>query len=228
VAGFCNSCGAQLTEGTKFCNQCGAAVTRTAAPAATIPAPSLTPPPATQGSGTVLKVIFAVLGVFALFGVLVAGSCFYIAYRVKKRAHEFNQEMGGNVPPYTGKREPCAMLSSGAAASAIGQPVTSVEQAGRSICTYHFGAGPGQRVDISYTWKGGAMAMDLTHAAMKRVSGTETLTPISGIGDEAFLAPDGSGLMMCKGDVMVNIDLRANGVSTDAAKKMATVIAGNL
>jgi hypothetical protein len=227
VAGFCNSCGAQLTEGTKFCNKCGAAVTTTAALAATIPAPSSTPP-VTQGSGTVLKVILAVLGVFALLGVLVAGSCLYIGYRIKKRAHEFNQEMGGNVPPYTGKREPCAMLSSEAAASAIGQPITSVEQAGRSICTYHFGTAPGQRVDITYTWKGGAMAMDLTHAAMKRVSGTETLTPIPGVGDDAFLAPDGSGLMMRKGDVMVNIDLRANGVSTDAAKKMATLIAGNL
>lgn len=185
------------------------------------------PQPA-QGSGGALKIILGILGVFALIGVLAAGSCFYIAYRVKKRAHEFSQEMGGNVAPYTGKREPCAMLSSQAAASAIGKPITSVEQAGRSICTYHFGSAPDQRVDITYTWKGGAMAMDLTHSAMKRMTGIDTLTPVAGIGDDAFLAPMGTGLMMRKGDVMVNIDLRANGVSADAAKKMATEIASNL
>jgi hypothetical protein len=34
--------------------------------------------------------------------------------------------------------------------------------------------------------------------------------------------------MMRKGDVMVNIDLREAGISADAAKKMASKIAGRL
>jgi hypothetical protein len=38
----------------------------------------------------------------------------------------------------------------------------------------------------------------------------------------------GSGLMLRKGDVMVNLDMRTNGVSIEAAKKMAAEIAGNL
>ena len=38
----------------------------------------------------------------------------------------------------------------------------------------------------------------------------------------------GSGLMLRKGNVMVDLDLRANGVSVEAAKKMAAEIGGNL
>jgi hypothetical protein len=176
----------------------------------------------------VLKVILAILGVFVFIGVLMAGSCFYIGYRVKKRAHEFSQEMGGSVAPYTGKREPCGMLSSDVAAQALGQPVTSVEQAGLSICTYHFGSGNNQRLDVTYTWQGGAMTMKMAHVAMKQISGMETFTSVPGIGDEAYLAPMGSGLMLRKGDVMVNLDMRANGVSVEAAKKMAAEIASHL
>jgi hypothetical protein len=56
----------------------------------------------------------------------------------------------------------------------------------------------------------------------------ETFVPVDGIGDEAYLAPGGSGLMMRKGDVLVSIDLRVNGVSTDSAKKIASEIADNL
>jgi len=227
VPAFCNSCGAQLADGTKFCNKCGTAVS--AAPGAISPsASSPAAPPSTQGSSTALKVVLAILGVFVFIGVLMVGSCFYIGYRVKKRAHEFSQEMGGSVAPYTGKREPCAMLSGDSAAQALGQPVTSVEQAGLAVCTYHFGPGNNQRLDVTYTWQGGAMAMKMAHVAMKQISGMETFTSLPGIGDEAYLAPMGSGLMLRKGDVMVNLDLRTNGVSVEAAKKMAAEIASHL
>jgi hypothetical protein len=51
---------------------------------------------------------------------------------------------------------------------------------------------------------------------------------VPGIGDEAYIAPGGSGFMMRKGDVMVNMDLRAGGVSVDAAEKIAAKIASRL
>jgi hypothetical protein len=63
---------------------------------------------------------------------------------------------------------------------------------------------------------------------MKHISGMETFTTVEGIGDETYIAPGNSALMMRKGDVMVNIDLRESGVSADAAKKMASKIAGRL
>ena len=70
--------------------------------------------------------------------------------------------------------------------------------------------------------------MGLAHGAMKHVAGMDTFTTVEGIGDETYMAPGNSALMMRKGDVMVNIDLRESGVSADAAKKMARIIAGRL
>jgi hypothetical protein len=229
MAGFCVSCGAPLTEGVKFCSKCGAVVQAApAAPVSAVPAAPAPTTPASGGSNTAVKVIIGVLAVFVFLSLVLAGSCFYIGYRVRKRAHEFSQQMGGEVAPYKGKRQPCAMLTSEEAGRALGQPVASVEQIGTSNCEYHFGPGGNQRFAIDYTWDGGAMAFKLSQAAMKSVAGMETFTPVQGIGDEAYIEPMGSGLLMRKGDVMVNLDLRVSGVSVEAAKTMAAKIADRL
>jgi hypothetical protein len=81
---------------------------------------------------------------------------------------------------------------------------------------------------VEYTWQGGGITMGIARGAMKHISGMETFTEVEGIGDEAYLAPGNSALMMRKGDVMVNIDLRESGVNADAAKKMASRIADHL
>lgn len=239
MAAFCGNCGARVQAGAKFCESCGAAVSSQpvrATPAAPTAIPTTTPaatpvpssvsaaPVPSQGSSTALKVILAVLGFFALMAMLVVGSCFYIGYRVKQRAHEFSQSLGANTAPYTGRRIPCAMMSAAEASSALGQPVTSFSQRGMNACQYQFGPGGSQRLNVEYTWQGGALAMGLAHGAMK-ISGVE---PVQGIGDEAYVAPDGSAFMMRKGDVMVNIDLRSSGVSVEAAQQMAGKIASHL
>jgi hypothetical protein len=73
------------------------------------------------------------------------------------------------------------------------------------------------------------MTLKLAHAAMKQVAaGMDTYTALPGIGDEAYLEPAGSGLIMRKGDVMVHIDLRVANVSPNAAKALATAIASRL
>ena len=158
---------------------------------------------------------------------VVAGGCAYFAYRVKQKTHEFTQSMHTDAKPYTGKRQPCAMLSTSEASSALGQTVASVEQRGTSVCEYNYGSN-GQHFDVEYTWENGGITMGIAHGAMKHISGMETFTPVEGIGDEAYLAPGNSALMMRKGDVMVNIDLRESGVNADAAKKMASKIADHL
>lgn len=232
MAAFCVNCGAPLSEGAKFCSKCGTTVApstpsvagsvapRPAAPLAGTPAPS-------QGSNTVLKVVIGAVAVFVFLSMLAAGACFYLGYRAKQRIQQFSRQMDSEATPYRGKREPCAMLSTVEASSALGEKVTSVEQRGIASCEYRFGQN-GKRMDIQYTWQGGAITMKLAHGAVKQISGTETFTVVPGIGDEAYVAPDGSALMMRKGDVMVNLDLRTNGVSVDAAKKMASMIADRL
>ena len=173
-----------------------------------------------------MKVIIAILAVIMFVVLLVAGSCFYFMHRVAQRAHEYTKEMG-NVTPYAGKREPCAMLTADEASTAIGQAVTSAEPIGRTVCRYTFGT-DGRQLNVQYEWQGGTMAMGIAHGVMKNMSGLGSFTPLVGVGDEAYLAPMGSTLMMRSGDVMVHMDLRVSGVSTDAATKMARIIAGRL
>jgi len=229
---FCANCGAPHGAGAKFCENCGAPFSPqpiTPPP----PAPSYTAPtpvgPASHstGSSTATKVIFAVLGVFALIALLLVGSCFYIGYRVRQRAKEFSNAMGADVAPYTGSRVPCAMLSTQEAAGALSQPVRSSSQVGLNTCQYTLGRTGNRTLDIQFTWRGGAVAMRMAHG-VSQLTGAQTFTPISDLGDEAYLAPDGSSLMMRKGDVLVTIDLRSNGVSMDAARNLAGKIAARL
>jgi hypothetical protein len=175
----------------------------------------------------VVKVILIVLAVIMFLMLLAAGSCFYVAYRVKKKAHEFSQEMGANATPYTGKRDPC-LLSSTEVGAILHEPVQAAEARGDMACEYRYGHGGSRHLGVEFTWQGGAIAMKLAHGAMKAISGMETFSAVSGIGDEAYIVPGGSAFMMRKGDVMVNIDLRASSVSLDAAEKIATKIASRL
>jgi hypothetical protein len=169
-----------------------------------------------------------VLAVFVFLALLVAGSCAYVAYRIKQKAHQYSQSLGGNVAPYTGSRVPCSKLSTDEASTAIGQRVVSFAQRGLSVCEYNFGPGGTHHVDVEYTWQGGAIAMGLAHAALKNVPGMDPLTSAPGLGDEALVGMEGSSLMMRKGDVMVTINLRPDGVTPDQAVAMARTIAGHL
>jgi zinc-ribbon domain len=225
MAAFCVSCGNSLADGARFCNKCGATQPAAPAPVGTVMSPAPAAP--AQGSSAAVKIIIGILGFFVFLMLIAAGSCFYIGYRVKQRAHEFSRSMGGDVKPYTGRRQPCAMLSTSEASDALGQTVASVEQRGNSVCEYSYGSN-GQHFDVDYAWQGGGIAMGLAHGAMTHVAGMDTFTTVEGVGDETYLAPGNSSLLMRKGDVMVTIDLRESGVSADAAKKMASKIAGHL
>ena len=238
MPGFCGNCGSPIAPGVRFCSKCGAAIPGAAAEPAIAAAPAPAPPPVAaaapyapppvpaKGGGSALKIILIIVAVFVFLMLLVAGGCFYVAYRVKQKAHEFSQEMGTNAPAYTGKRDPC-VLSSSEVSAILRQPVQAAQPRGDSACEYQYGSGGDHRLDVEFTWKGGVMAMKLAHG-VQSISGVQTFTTVPGLGDEAYLAPDGSGLMMRKGDVMVNIDLRASGVSVDAAEKIAAKIGDRL
>jgi hypothetical protein len=174
-----------------------------------------------------MKIIIIILSVIVFIVLLVAGGCFYVAYRIKQKAHEFSRNME-NVTPYTGKKEPCAMLTAEEASSALGQPVSTAEPMGGAVCRYTYGSDNSQQFNVVYNWQGGTMAMGIAHGVMKNIPGGASFTSVDGIGDEAYLGPMGTSLMMRKGDVMVNIDLRNGGVSGEAGKKMARIIADHL
>lgn len=225
MGAFCVSCGGKLDPGAKFCAQCGQTVAPASAPA-TQPAAVASAPAAAKGGSGASKIIFAVLGIFTFFVLAAAGSCFYIGYRVRKRAQEFSHNMGLNAKPYQGDRTACRLATKAEVAAAFHAPVVSVENSG-STCTYDFGGS--RRMAVQVTWEGGTMLMKLSHGAMKSIAaGMDTFTPVAGIGDETYVEPMGSGVMMRKGDVMVNIDLRMAGQNAEAGKQIAAIIAGRL
>jgi len=76
---FCNSCGADLTPGTKFCNKCGATVSG----AVVTP---LAPPPS-AGSSSALKIILIILGVIVVIGILGLASLSFVAHRFLAQSH---------------------------------------------------------------------------------------------------------------------------------------------
>jgi hypothetical protein len=239
MAGFCGSCGSPIAAGVRFCAKCGAAIPGAAVPPAVAPPPlsatpvaagaPLSPQPApSQGSSSALKIILIVVAVFVFLMLLAGASCFYIAYRVKQKAHEFSQQMGGDAAPYTGRRNPC-LVSSSEIAAIVGQPVESAVSRGTAACEYRFSGGNNQSLNVLFTWQSGAITMKLAHGAMKQITGgMDTYTAVPGIGDEAYVAPGGSGFMMRKGDVMVNMELVGSGVSVDAAEKIGGKIADRL
>jgi hypothetical protein len=79
---FCNSCGAQLTEGTRFCSKCGAPITGT--PAAPAGAPST--PAATAGSSSALKTILIIVGAIVLIGIVGIASLTFIGMRLARHS----------------------------------------------------------------------------------------------------------------------------------------------
>ncbi len=102
---FCASCGNPLTAEVKFCSKCG----KTVSPQPMSPAPGAAPPAATsQGGSTLAKILWTILVLILLFLLAVMGSCFYIAYRAKKKVEEVAQtykhsDAAGIVQAITGK-----------------------------------------------------------------------------------------------------------------------------
>src|SRR5882757_10352137 len=104
MAAFCVSCGNPLADGARFCNKCGATQ-----PAAAAPPPASVPvsaPAPSTGTSTGMKILIGILAFFMFLILAVAGSCVYIGYRVKQKAHEFSKSIGGSTTPYTGRRQP--------------------------------------------------------------------------------------------------------------------------
>jgi hypothetical protein len=179
----------------------------------------------TSGGGGALKIILIVLAILALLGVLAMGSCFFVAYRLKKAANEF----AGNSKPYTGERAPCSFVSADEAAEALGVPVPAAEAHGTLSCDYQVGTEGDRHMMVGYTWQGGTTIMKLTHGAMTKIAGgMDTFTAIPGLGDEGYVVPGGAAIVMRKGDVMVNIDLRSAGLDAEGGKKIAALIAQRL
>jgi hypothetical protein len=139
MAGFCRNCGTPFDDATAFCGKCGSATGATPArpsappsaapPAARPPAPLQTPPapaqpapvpqagaPAKSSSGCLKALVVGVVVLLILGAVAVAG-VWYVAHRVKEKAHEMglddlsNTNSNANRGPALGGRDACSLLA---------------------------------------------------------------------------------------------------------------------
>jgi len=88
---FCNSCGAQLTEGTKFCSKCGAPIAGASGSSASSTAP--TSPGSTPGSApsSALKTILIIVGAIVLIGVVGIATLAFIGIHVARHTRVMQQ-----------------------------------------------------------------------------------------------------------------------------------------
>jgi zinc-ribbon domain len=81
---FCNSCGAQLTEGTRFCSKCGAPITGTTGATLSVAMPST--PTATKAPSSALKTILIIVGAIILIGIVGIASLTFIGVRLARHS----------------------------------------------------------------------------------------------------------------------------------------------
>ncbi len=81
---FCNSCGAQLSEGTRFCSKCGAPITGTTGAAANVATPST--PAVTTAPSSALKTILIIVGAIVLIGIVGIASLTFIGMRLARHS----------------------------------------------------------------------------------------------------------------------------------------------
>ena len=80
---FCNSCGAQITEGTQFCSKCGKPIAGGLAPSTAAAAPT---PAAAGGNSGALKTILIIVGAIVLIGVVGIASLTFIGLRLARHS----------------------------------------------------------------------------------------------------------------------------------------------
>jgi hypothetical protein len=188
--------------------------------------------PAKSGS-TALKIIVGLLAFFALVTLLAIGSCFYLGYRVRKKARELSQtyryEMAQSTTPAraVAAREVCSLVTKEEVGEALATPIAEAS-GGTSSCRYTAAAGNNQALDVRVTWEGGVMALKLSTTVLNSTGGRGFFQPVAGIGDEAYIAPMGTTLMFRKGDVLVNMQFHMVGNNVEAAKAIAQKIVARL
>jgi outer membrane protein OmpA-like peptidoglycan-associated protein len=167
---FCTGCGSELTGASTFCTKCGtrvtpAGTTQPAQPQASVSPqsfavggvqaaavqtapvqPASTPPP--KKSGFVFKLIMAVVILFVLAGLALAGGLMYVGYVAKKRVSAVQQaykhdDLAGMVAAATGQEsKPQPLPSWKPAPAELASAPTSKIPLRKSLRTINTGSDP--------------------------------------------------------------------------------------
>jgi len=181
-------------------------------------------PPASPARSA-LKVIVGVLAFCALVTLFSIASCVYFDHRGRKRANELHPASQANLTPRANPevaasgRDVCSLATNEEVGAALGTVVSSTHN-GPSTCRYT--SSDNQTVTVQVTWQGGQVALRLSAMAIKaRARKAGAVAQLRGIGDEAYVAQQGSTLMFRKADVMVNLNVNSSGKSFRTAVLIA-------
>ncbi|HUI43616.1 MAG TPA: zinc ribbon domain-containing protein, partial [Terriglobia bacterium] len=174
MAQFCTSCGKAIAEGSPFCTACGAPQASAAPTATPSPGPiPVAPAPARPRGSPVVKIVLAVVGVIALGMVVVMGSCFFIAYRLRNKAKQFSAALN---------EVPSSSQPSTAPANGMPDLAGAMSKLGDSIQQ------PASPMHVSFkksTSDGFSYALE-ADVSPNSITGQETdVSPKSGTGSEA-------------------------------------------
>lgn len=126
----CNGCGAALQPGNTFCVTCGTRVDPSVPTAIPVPvvrtssfasvpesgAKPGTTPVENRSGNLFVKIVIAALALVALATMLAMGSCFYIGYKVKKKAEQAQTEYRSERIKTMSEARPGARIQPGSAA----------------------------------------------------------------------------------------------------------------
>jgi hypothetical protein len=154
MAKFCTTCGSPIEETVKFCPKCG---TQLGAPSAPAPAVASPTPAAAQTAGAsavptaaaappgkmgspILKIILALVGVFAFVTVLGIGACVYAGYKLKQKgmalvesAKTMSSSSAGTPEVHAEKRGAGSEAAASATADVAPYPGSTATKAGGEL-----------------------------------------------------------------------------------------------
>ncbi len=136
------------------------------------------------------------------------------------------------------RANPCSVLLPTEVEEILGVPSDMREITDEVTCHYHFDPGskakaesPGKEtfIEVKIHWTGGRTAITAARLAGKLLDpGAGAFEKLSGVGDEAWLAPSASYLAFTKGPVGVEIDMRMMPDQREKAIHLAQRIASRL
>ena len=133
---------------------------------------------------------------------------------------------------------PCSVLFPSEVAEILGVPSKMREVVDEVTCHYHFepprtdrpkAAGEETFIEVKMHWTDGKTAVLATRMAGQMLGGGSSgFEKLSGVGDEAWMAPLAAYLAFSKGDVGVEIDMRMMPGEKDKAIRLAQLIASRV
>ena len=146
---------------------------------------------------------------------------------------------GGSAPALKVSRDnPCSVMFPSEVAEILGRPSNLREVVDEVTCHYHFEPAKSDRpkpageetfIEVKVHWTDGRTAVMATRMAGQLLGGgTSGFEKLSGVGDEAWMAPLAAYLSFSKGDVGVEIDMRMMPGEKEKSIRLAQLIASRI